>query len=281
MVDFDNQVIEKKIDWQKDNIDWRGYDADRGLRGIAFDKETIYIATSNELRAYNKNFSLIDSWQITYLKYCQDMFVWERTLFIVSAGYDSVLRFNLDKKIFEQGIHIEVQQSRFKAILYDPYEEQGPLLLNKLDLNSVYCAKGGMYIGGSRKGMLHFNGQTVLMAAELPEGNRNARPFRDGVLFNDAKVNCVRYCGRSQSNEDRAMKIPKYDIKDIDSEITPILKQGRVRGLAVLSNSIIAVGSAPATITIFNLAKNKKLGSVNLEEDISHAITCLVEWPFD
>ena len=68
-------------------------------------------------------------------------------------------------------------------------------MLNKLHLNNVHCTKGGMYLSGLKTGgMLLFNGREVQMAVELPPGTHNARPFRDGVLFNDTEANALRYC---------------------------------------------------------------------------------------
>jgi len=285
LIDFDDQSLKQKLDWNTVDIDWRGRGADRGLRGIAFDADTIYIAASDELFAYTPDFEPIGSWRNPYLKHCHEIFVWERALFLTSTGYDSILRFNLDEQFFEQGIHIETQQFRFKAVLYDPNKDDGPLLLNKLHINNVHCEKGGMYISGLKTGgMLHFNGQSVLMAAELPTGTHNARPFRNGVLFNDTKVDRLRYCDRSEGAEDRAMAVPKYDPKEltnIDLDNSRLARQGFARGLAVLSETIVAVGSSPSTVTIYDLAKNKQLGFVNLTKDIRNAIHGLEAWPYD
>ena len=44
------------------------------------------------------------------------------------------------------------------------------------------------------------------MSAELPPGTHNARPFRDGVLFNDSDANVLRYAGRETDDEDRALR---------------------------------------------------------------------------
>jgi len=285
LIDFDQQTVEQKLDWNTADIDWRGRGADRGLRGIAFDADTIYIAASDELFAYTPEFELLGSWRNSYLRYCHEIFVWDRALFIASTGYDSILRFNLDEQLFEHGIHVDTQQFRFKAVLYDPNKNDGPLLLNKLHINSVHCEKGGMYIAGAKTGgMLHFNGQSVLMAAELPQGTHNARPFRNGVLFNDTNVDRLRYCGRGDGAEDRAMAVPKFEPKELaNAELDDhrVARQGFARGLAVLSESIVAVGSSPSTVTIYDLAKNKQLGFVNLTKDIRNAIHGLEVWPYD
>ena len=43
-VDFEKQEGAQHVDWNTDAIDWDGRGADRGLRGIAFDGDEIYIA---------------------------------------------------------------------------------------------------------------------------------------------------------------------------------------------------------------------------------------------
>jgi hypothetical protein len=73
-----------------------------------------------------------------------------------------------------------------------------------------------MYISGLRTGgMLHFNGKSILMSAELPPGTHNARPFRDGVLFNDSNANTLRYAGRHTDAEDRVIPVPEYPVSEL------------------------------------------------------------------
>jgi len=284
LIDLDRQHVEQKIDWNTIDIDWQGRGADRGLRGIAFDGDIVYIAASDELFAFTTDFEKSGSWRCPYLKHCHESFTYGRTLFLTSTGFDSILGFDLDRQAFDRGIHIESRQFRFKATLFDPCAEDGPLPLNKLHINSVFCDSNGIYIGGTKTGgMLHFNGRTVLMAAELPPGTHNARPFRDGVLFNDTSVNRLRYCGRGEGEEDRAMAVPKYDPRELTHtslDDSHIARQGFARGLCLLSPKVVAGGSSPSTVTIYDLAGNRQLMSVNLTMDVRNAIHGLEVWPF-
>ena len=77
------------LDWNTMSIDWQGRGWDRGLRGIAFDGEIVYIAASDELFAYTPDFRLIGSWRNQYLKHCHEIHRHERTLFLTSTGFDS------------------------------------------------------------------------------------------------------------------------------------------------------------------------------------------------
>jgi hypothetical protein len=131
--------------------------------------------------------------------------------------------------------------------------------------------------------MLQFSGKRVHMAVELPPGTHNARPFRDGVLFNDTEAGTLRYSGRDD-REDRVIEVPTYDPAMLtfrNADTSGIARQGFARGLCVLSDSIVAGGSSPSTITVYDLRANEMLLSVNLTRDIRNAIHGLAAWPYD
>ena len=48
-----------------------------------------------------------------------------------------------------------------------------------------------------------------------------------------------------------------------------------------LTDSVVAGGSSPSTVTLYDLAGNKNLGSVQLSTDVRNTIHGLEVWPFD
>jgi hypothetical protein len=284
LIDLDRREVTQTLDWNKTGIDWQGRGWDRGLRGIAFDGDIVYIAASDELFAYTPDFKLVSSWRNPYLKHCHEISVWERRLFLASTGFDSVLAFDLDAREFNWAMQVATQQFRFKGRPFDPRGEDGPLMLNKLHINNVHCTKGGMYLSGLRTGgMLLFNGRDIQMAVELPPGTHNARPFRDGVLFNDTEANMLRYAGRGEGLEDRAMSVPRYPAdallnRDVDQ--SQVARQGFARGLCVLSDALVAGGSSPSTISVYDLPRSEGVLSVNLTMDVRNTIHGLGVWPY-
>jgi len=284
LIDLDKQSVEQKIDWNKSDIDWQGRGWDRGLRGIAFDGDTVYIAASDELFAYTPDFELIASWKNAYLKHCHEICVFERSLFLTSTAFDSILSFDLDKKKFHWAMRVTKQKFKFFTSVFDPESDDGPIMLNKMHINNVVCNQNGMYISGLKtEGMLHFNGKKLHMSVELPEGIHNAVPFRDGVLFNDSQADALRYAGRGEGNEDRAMPVPRYaddQLEFAEGDKTGVARPSFARGLCVLTDSIVAGGSSPSTVTVYDLAANQQLLSVNLTRDVRNAIHGLEVWPY-
>ena len=284
LIDVEHQSAEQTIDWNTAGIDWQGRGRDRGLRGIAFDGERVYIAASDELFAFAPDFKLIGSWRNPYLKHCHEIAVYQRKLFLTSTGFDSILGFDLDKQCFNWGMNIQSRLVQFKAVGFDPQADEGPMMLNKMHINNVFCNLDGMYITGLNSGgMLHFNGTTITMAAELPPGTHNARPFRDGVLFNDSEDDVLRYASRGEGEEDRVMAVPKVDPDTLThrtAEDDKLARPGFARGLCVLSDRVVAGGASPSTVTLYDLAANKTLVSVQLSADVRNAIHGLELWPF-
>ena len=235
--------------------------------------------------AYTPGFEKIDSWRNPFLKHCHEIAVWERTLYLTSTGFDTILGFHLDEVRFHWAMHVRSSNYRFTATVFDPLGDEGPLMVNKLHLNNVFCSRDGMYLTGLRTGgMLHFNGKAIHMAVELPAGTHNAQPFRDGVLFNDTDANVLRYTGRGEGEEDRAMCVPEYDaecMQNLDAADGRLARPGFARGLCVLSDRVVAGGSSPSTIALYDLAANETLGSVNLSMDVRNAIHGLERWPYD
>ena len=75
-------------------------------------------STSRQATSYSptrRDFSLIGSWRNPYLKHCHEIAVWERTLFLASTGFDSILGFDLDRKEFTWAMHVETEQFRFRV----------------------------------------------------------------------------------------------------------------------------------------------------------------------
>ena len=284
LLDVEQGRAAMAIDWNTADIDWRGRGWDRGLRGIAFDGDLVYIAASDELFVYTPEFEPVASYRAPFLKHCHEIFRYKRRLFLTSTGYDSVLGFDLDKKRFSWGLHIAADADEFRGTPFDPLSQRGPPPANKLHLNNVFCDEKGMFISGLRTGaMLQFSGRRITVAASLPVGSHNARPWRDGVLFNDTENNSICYTGRGDGEEDRMLAVPRYELEELTHrkmDDSRIARQGLARGLCPLGNRVVAGGSSPSTFTLYDLKESRQLMSVSLTTDIRNAIHGLEAWPF-
>jgi len=284
MVDFENQDVEQAVDWNKSDIDFEGCGADRGLRGIAFSGDDILIAASDELYRYDRSFKIKTSNRNRYLKHCHEICRMEKTLFLTSTGFDSLLAFDLEQKKYVWGFHLIRQYDRWAGHTFDPLSDMGPRPVNDYHINMVHVDNTGIYLSGMRtNALLYLNSKMeVSEVCSLPAGAHNARPFREGLLFNDTESDCVRYPGRDGRNQ--AFKVVTYDEADIDFagiDDSNIARQGFGRGLCTVGDRFVAGGSSPSTISLYDLEADQMVGSVNLTMDIRNAIHGLEVWPYD
>lgn len=282
LINLDTDQVLRPVDWDSINIDWRYRGWDRGLRGIAFHDGRVYIAASDELFVFDQSFKIIASFRNRYLKHCHEVCMHGRHLFLTSTGYDSVLGFNLETEVFDWALKIGTDGMAFGAWPFDPNDDKGPLMINKLHLNNVHCSSDGMYISGLHTGaLLRFSGKAIGVMATLPEGVHNARPFRDGMLFNDTQSDAVRF---ESPTAHQAFRVPRFSPQELthtDLADSLVARPGFARGLCVISDQRIAAGSSPSTITIYDLELGQPDKVFNLSHDVRNAIHGIKIWPYE
>lgn len=284
IVDPATQSVQQVLDWNTVDIDWSGRGWDRGLRGIAFHDGEIYIAASDELFVYNQRFQQQRSFRNDYLKHCHEICIYKDKLYLTSTGFDSILAFDLGEQDFLWGLHAAKINGAWHAHRFDPRTPVGPPAGNKLHINNVDCSDQGLSFAGLRtKGIVSLTpGAKLQLQVELPEGIHNARLTRHGVLFNDTAADCLRYVERD--GKERRFAFPTYPDNEIDFanvDDSKLARQGFGRGLCVINDRLVAAGSSPSTVSVFDLHNGTNVLSVNFSMDIRNAIHGLQVWPFD
>lgn len=282
-VDFDEREVVQHVDWNTSGIDFEGRGADRGLRGIEFHQDAIYIAASDELFRYDRDFNIQASYRNRYLKHCHEICRRDRTILLTSTGFDSLLAFDLARGEYVWGFHLQRPYDEWGGHTFDPRSNKGPRPVNAFHINMVHVDRSGIFMSGLHtRALLHLDsGMELTEVCSLPTGAHNARPYRNGVLFNDTETDCVRYAGRT--GESVAFKTVTYDDSEIEFagiDDSKVARQGFGRGLCPIGERFVAAGSSPSTITLYDFEANQKVGAVNLTMDIRNAIHGLEIWPF-
>ena len=282
LIDFEAQRVEQKIDWNTGDIDFTGRGWDRGLRGIEFTDDAVWIAASDELFCYTPEFELIDSYRNEYLRHCHEICRRDHLLFLTSTGFDSILVFDLLQKDFTWGLYLSKNGNEWVAQRFDPRSRGGPAFVNSYHLNMVRVdADGVSFSGLNTQALLALSADmTVSEICNLPRGCHNAMPFNEGILLNDTGSDVVRYVSRSGGGV--AVPVPTFSTEELEFQgvdDSRIARQGFGRGLCVINERLVAAGSSPSTIAIIDLVEGKRLSAVNLTMDIRNAIHGLECWP--
>lgn len=282
LIDFAEQRVEQKIDWNTGDIDFTGRGWDRGLRGIEFTENELWIAASDELFCYSPTFELIGSYRNEYLRHCHEISRRDNLLFLTSTGFDSILAFDLNAKEFIWGLYLSKNGRQWVAQRFDPRGRGGPDFTNSYHLNMVRVnADGVTFSGLNTQALLALSGDmSVSEVCSLPRGCHNAMPHGDGVLLNDTASDVVRYVPRSGPSV--AVSVPTFPEGELEYrgvDDSRIARQGFGRGLCTINDQLIAAGSSPSTISIIDLHAGERVGAVNLTMDIRNAVHGLECWP--
>ena len=282
-VDFARQEVRQLVDWSSPEVDFRG-------RGIAFHGDEIYVAAADELFVYGRDFRIRRSYQSAYLADCQAACRLDRHLYLVSGGNDCILAFDLDSQGFTWALHLAVDGEDVTGRAFDPLGidgpggASGPPAGSDLQLNSLWADRRGLFISGARsQGMWYMGGDAqVRKAVDMPAGIHDARPWREGVLFNDTDAGVVRYSARD--GEERAFAVPRYEPGELEppeQPENPQARQGWAQGLCGIDEYRFVGGSSPATLSLYDLESGSRVASVNFSTDCRYAIHALETWPWE
>jgi len=269
------------LSWTRPIIDWSGHGGGRGLRGLAVLDQEVFVAGADELFRFSADFELVNAHSSPYLGQAQAVACFEGRVYVVSAAYDAVLAFDLDSGQFDWGLQIADDDGGLRGTPFDPRTALGPSPVNRLGLNSLHCDPRGLFISGSRShGLLHFDGKRIVRLVTLPVGVHDARPWRDGVLFNDTETEVVRFLTPQSNRVFEVARYPEEALEPGSFEDAAVARQAFARGLCVLGEGLFASGSSPLTITLHDLDAMKTTLRVNLSTDVRQAIHTLAPWPF-
>lgn len=285
IVDLKSVEHSQVIDWNDDSISWEGRGMDRGLRGIAFHDEEIYMAASDGIFVYDKNFVLNESYRNKYLKHCHEIFISDDKLYLSSTGFDSILVLDLNSKSFQVGYCFRRTSNHGEFIFapFDPMSASGPPLGDTVHLNNVHVIDGTLFFACLRvPHLLYVQGDAAISYAHIPTGSHNARPFKKGVLLNDTASDRISYLDL-KGNIIETFPIVRYKENDLLNTGLPRdhARQAFARGLCVSNDDLIVAGSSPATVSMYQFGQPEPLKVVDLTMDIRNSIHGLEIWPYD
>jgi hypothetical protein len=319
IVDLESGDISQPVDWNDGSIDWSGRGGGRGLRGIAFHGDDIYIAASDEIFVYDRDFRILRSIRNRYLGLCHEIQIVDGLLYLTATATDSILVYDLAARRFTAGYCVrnagaekpETAKLAFGA--FDPESERGPKPGDTTHINSVWVESGIVYLCGvylARLIAIDRDGPKAY--ARVPTWTHNARPFRGGVLANSTGADCLGWFDR-EGRILRRYEIPRFPADSLEHTDLPkdYARQAFGRGLCLLepagpglsgpgssgasesgpnqgpnpapnqAPTLLIGGSSPSSVSAYRLETGERLKTVTLTRDVRNAVHGLEIWPFD
>lgn len=293
LVDLERRSSQQVLDWTEADIDWEGRGGDRGLRGIAFHDGLIYLAASDEVFVYDRAFRRQGSFRNPYLHLCHEIHVDGDRLYLTSTGFDAILEFDLRSHRFVRGFTLRYSRAwKFRRTLnlrprpslrtFDPNRPGGPAPGDTSHVNSVTTIDGALYACGTKLAAVwRIEDDALSRYARVPYGTHNARPYRDGVLFNHTRSDRIAFARRGGEIV-ASLPHPSFPRQELEHGDMPsdLARPYFGRGLAVSGDGLVIGGCSPATITAYSLEPAATVASVNITMDVRNAVHGLEVWPF-
>lgn len=281
LVDLERETFDQIVDWNNCDIDFGGRGADRGLRGMVVHGDEIFVAASDELFVFDRNFRIVASYRNPYLKHCHEIAEHRGSLYLTSTGFDSILRFDLASRRFNLGLQLLSHAGAFSARVYNPLAEGGPAPSVQFHLNNVHVDEYGVFVCGLKlPALVRITPRAVDIIADIPHGTHNTRPFRNGVLYNDTDTDSLAFLMPDRCINIEVPHYPQEDLLNAEADETGIARQAFARGLCVISDDLVAGGSSPTTVSLYDLSKEARVKSVNITMDMRNAAHGMTLWPF-
>ncbi len=310
LINLETGAFRKVLDWNRVDIDWEGRGMGRGLRGITFIGDEIWIAASDELFVFSRSFEILRSYRCPSLHHCHEISqdaagrIW-----LTSTSHDALLRFDPASERFDLAWHITpatrgVQGRAVTALAaraFDPNDAANlPPKQDRLHINQVWWMPGKP--AGRGDGRVLFSGLRFMAAclldpatgevrpyAVVPEMTHNCQPQQGRMIFNSTGDDAVVIAGVKGPVIQR-MPIPKVEpAPTADAVPGDYARPGFARGLCVDERAggaggawagVVVAGHSPGSVTAFALRTGKALRTVTVERDVRNAPHGLEVWPY-
>jgi len=302
LVDLESGNIEHKIEWNDEKIDWSGRGTGRGLLGIVYHGDEVYIGASEALLVFDRQLRHQRSFRSPYLKQTHAIATDGQRIFVTSTGFDSLLTFDLATQRFTHGLTIRMKWPLLTKLSwrirlpdgvlaaalrggvrpFDPNRADGPLARDTIHLNNVQWHDGRLTVSAYNLTLLfEVREDTVRPVARIPIGTHDVMPFGDVLLMNHTADDEVLIASSAGERID-AFPLPQFDDGTLGNADLPRThaRPRFARGLCAHGDDIIIGGSSPATISAYSRREKRCLKSVNLSMDVRHAIFGVAVWPF-
>jgi hypothetical protein len=299
LLDLETEALTQMVDWNDQTIDFTQRGGDRGLRGIAFHGDRMFLAAADEIFVYDPSFRLQGSIRNPYLRHCHEINVGGDKLFLGSVGFDTILEYDILAERFTAGYCIRYDGIRKKILrrkhdgfqtrpwprltVFDPEGDGGPAPGDTSHPSFPrWSADGTLHIAGGGLGHIYAVADGRLRrVAKVPFESHNAQVFRDGVLMNHSPTHRMLFLdGRGRITKE--WPVPVYAEEDLEFANVPRdhAYQGFCRGIVVAGENLIVQGSSPATINLFRWDPPELIRSINLTMDVRNSVHGLEIWPF-
>ena len=252
-VDFKTQTCSKVYDGQAFNGHGLAADLIDAPYGVVVTEKNLIVAGGSDLHIFDKAFSYKTSFQTPFIKNARQCVYDGKYVYVVSQGTDSVVRFNIKKKLFDTAWRFYVDDSNKIAVKkISPEKDTLIESSNLFGLNSLVVNNGDFIVSGDQlTNVIKMKNGRIDSGEQIPRQTSNLVNFAKGFAY----VNPTRKQLTYTSDYDyRAIKRGSLSVASDFSS-----------GLCGYQKGTLLAGTQPAGVALLDMKNQNVVREVALE----------------
>lgn len=279
-----------------------------GPHGLGRSNDLLVTGTYDDIRIYDKHLNLVGKFTHNFLSGVHGLNVKEGKVWVSSCNNEAVLCFSLDGDLDE--VHFLEENPKLMGLIgkkpvsvsrtTDYREQQRPYESQPFHVNDVQRTTDGLEVSLHKLGIVYDLYEDKVVAQIESDDIHDGRSHSNGVYINNTgKQKVVKV-----TSEDRPNRECKVDIMEIGSASTKlnVIKQKAkhkiiekiksiipfsslpsrrcnanwLRGLCVVDEEHVVVGTSPASVCLVNIEKREVVDYLQLSDQLCEAVFAIM-----
>lgn len=279
-----------------------------GPHGLDWSEHLLVTGTYDDVRFYNRSIELVNRFTHKFISGVHGISVYEGKVWVSSCNNEAVMCFSSSGRLEE--VHFLEENKNLMGLLgkdivsvsriTDYRNQQRPYKLQPFHVNDVQRTEDGLEVSLHKLGMVYdlYNDKII---AEIESDDIHDGRSHGNVTYinNTGKQAVVRLAGNSEP--DRECKIDIMQIASSSTKFKTIAQKAQfkvirtikkampnlpftspscsanwLRGLCLVDDNHVLVGTSPAAICLINIEEEKVVNHIQLSNNLCEAVFAIV-----
>ena len=262
-VDFKTQVSSKVYDGQVFSRHGLAAGLCDAPYGVVVTEKNLIVAGGSDLHIFDATFSYKTSYGTPFIKNARQCVYDGKYIYVVSQGTDSVVRFNIRKKLFDTAWRFYVDGSN-KIVVKKISPEKDSLIesSNLFGLNSLVVHGADFIVSGDKlTNVIKMRNGRIDSGEQIPRETSDMASFAKGIAYLNANLKQVSY-------------MADYDYRRIKSN-SLIVASDFSTGLRGYQKGTLLAGTQPAGVVLLDMKNQDVAHEVAIDDSEGSMVLAL------
>ena len=263
LIDFKNKASSKVIGAAVLEAGGASLNLSNAPYGVVVTDKEVVAAAGGDLYCFDKSFKYKTSYQTPFIKNARQCVYDGKYIYVVSQGTDSVVRFNIRKKLFDTAWRFYVDGSN-KIAVKKVSPEKDTLIesSNLFGLNSLVVNNGDFIVSGDQlTNVIKMKNGRIDSGEQIPRETSDMVSFAKGIAYLNANLKQVSY-------------MADYDYRAIKSN-SLLVASSFSTGLRGYQKGTLLAGIQPAGVVLLDMKNQDTAYEVCIDDSEASMVLAL------